>query len=203
MSVQTDVRTFFSRSVEECMDPLYGVALRLTRNGADAEDLVAEAVAKAWSAIDSLEDRSRFRPWIFRVLHNYFISEYRKQSVRPKETSLEGIVADEGEADITSLLNEQSDEFLKWWANPEKALFNKLLGERIVSAIDELPEVFRAAILLVNVEGLSYDEAAEALGVPPGTIRSRMKRGRTLLQKALWEHARDAGLCVPPDRTIG
>lgn len=178
------------------MDSLYGVALRLTRNSTDAEDLVAEAVAKAWSAIDSLEDRSRFRPWVFRVLHNYFVSEYRKKSVRPAEIALEDIFVDEGEADVTSLLNDQSDDFLKWWANPEKALFNKLLGEKIMSAIDELPEVFRAAILLVNVEGLSYDEAAEALGVPSGTVRSRMKRGRTLLQKALWEHARDAGLSV-------
>lgn len=196
MTGQANVRAFFSRSVEECMDSLYGVALRLTRNSTDAEDLVAEAVAKAWSAIDSLEDRSRFRPWVFRVLHNYFVSEYRKKSVRPAEIALEDIFVDEGEADVTSLLNDQSDDFLKWWANPEKALFNKLLGEKIMSAIDELPEVFRAAILLVNVEGLSYDEAAEALGVPSGTVRSRMKRGRTLLQKALWEHARDAGLSV-------
>jgi RNA polymerase sigma-70 factor (ECF subfamily) len=196
MTGQVDRRAFFSQSVEECMDPLYGVALRLTRNSADAEDLVAEAVAKAWSAIDSLEDRNRFRPWIFRVLHNHFVSDYRKKSIRPAEASIEELFVDEGEADITALLNDQSDDFLKWWANPERALVNKLLGEKIMAAIDELPGAFRAAILLVNVEALTYDEAAAVLGVPSGTVRSRMKRGRTLLQKALWEHARDAGLCV-------
>jgi len=178
------------------MDPLYGVALRLTRNSADAEDLVAEAVAKAWAAIDALEDRARFRPWLFRILHNYFLSDYRKKSVRPTEEHLEEVFVDEGEGDVYSLLNDQPDEFLKWWANPEKALLNNLLGEKIMSAIDGLPAAFRTAILLVNVEGLTYDEAAEALGVPSGTVRSRMKRGRTMLQKALWEQARDAGLTV-------
>ena len=89
---------------------------------------------------------------------------------------------------------EQADEFLVWWANPERAYFRGLLGEEIMAAIDDLPEAFRVTVLLVNVEGLTYDEAAEALGVPEGTIRSRMKRGRTLLQRALWLQARDAGL---------
>jgi RNA polymerase sigma-70 factor (ECF subfamily) len=196
MTEREDLRAFFSRSVEACMDPLYGVAFRLTRNSADAEDLVAEAVAKAWSAFDSLDDRDRFRPWLFRILHNYFISDYRKKSIRPTESSLDEQFADEGEGDVTSLLNDQPDDFLRWWANPEKVLLNNLLGEKIMAAIDDLPKAFRIAILLVNVEGLTYDEAAEALGVPTGTVRSRMKRGRTLLQKALWEQAKDAGLTV-------
>lgn len=81
-------------------------------------------------------------------------------------------------------------------------LLNNLLGEKIMAAIDDLPKAFRIAILLVNVEGLTYDEAAEALGVPTGTVRSRMKRGRTLLQKALWEQAIEAGLTVG-DNTNG
>ena len=199
MTEREDIRAFFSRSVEACMDPLYGVAYRLTRNSADAEDLVAEAVAKAWSAIDSLDDRNRFRPWLFRILHNYFVSDYRKKSIRPTLSSIDEQFADEGEGDVTSLLNDQSDDFLRWWANPERALLNNLLGERIMAAIDDLPKPFRIAILLVNVEGLTYDEAAEALGVPTGTVRSRMKRGRTLLQKALWEHAKEAGLTVGDD----
>ncbi len=199
MTEREDIRAFFSRSVEACMDPLYGVALRLTRNGAEAEDLVAEAVAKAWSAIDSLEDRARFRPWLFRILHNYFVSDYRKKSVRPTEEHLESQFVDEGESDVVPFLNEQSDDFLKWWSNPEKVLFNNLLGAQIMSAIDELPEAFKVTILLVNVEGLTYDEAAEVLGVPSGTVRSRMKRGRTMLQKSLWELARDAGLSVADD----
>jgi RNA polymerase sigma-70 factor (ECF subfamily) len=194
MTRQDDSRRFFSVAVQENMDALYGVALRLTGKGADAEDLVAESVAKAWSAIDTLEDRRRVRPWMFRILHNCFVSDYRKRSVRPVELQYEGLFADEGERDIASLLVEQPDDFLNWWANPEHVAVNDFLGERIMSAIDALPEAFRMAVMLINVEGLGYDEAAQVLGVPTGTIRSRMKRGRTLLQKALWEQARDAGL---------
>lgn len=196
MTEPDDIRQFFSQGIEECTDALYGAALRLTRNATDAEDLVAEAVAKAWSSIGALADRERFRPWIFRILRNHFISDYRKSSTRPELMSFEERFVGDGDGDVVSLLNEQPDDFLKWWADPEKELSNKLLGEQIMSAIDELPEAFRVTILLVNVEGLGYDEAAELLGVPPGTVRSRMKRGRTLLQKALWEQARDAGLAI-------
>ena len=88
----------------------------------------------------------------------------------------------------------QPNEFLNWWANPEHEFTNNLLGEDLMVAIESLPETFRAAVLLINVEGLSYDETAEILNVSPGTVRSRMNRGRTLLQKALWQHAKDAQL---------
>jgi RNA polymerase sigma-70 factor (ECF subfamily) len=194
MTEAEDCKVFFSRSVQENLDALYGVALRLTRKNADAEDLVAESVARAWSAITALEDRSRFRPWIFRILRNCFISDYRKKSVRPRESSFSEYVAGDEEESIAALLSEQSDAFLNWWANPEQAFFNDLLGEEIHRAIGKLPEVFRITVLLINVEGLSYDETAVVLGVPAGTVRSRMRRGRTLLQKALWEQAADAGL---------
>jgi RNA polymerase sigma-70 factor (ECF subfamily) len=194
MSGQDDTRRFFTAGVEGNMDALYGVALRLTRNGADAEDLVAECVAKAWAAIDTLSDRKLFRPWMFRILHNCFISDRRRQSVRPACTGFETAFEDEGEHDLTTFLLEQPDSFLAWWSNPELKVSNEILGQRIVSAIDALPECSRETILLITVEGLGYDEAAEALGVPAGTVRSRMKRGRTLLQKALWEFGREAGL---------
>ncbi len=176
------------------MDALYGAAVRLTRNPTDAEDLVAESVVKAWSAIDTLGDFQSFRPWMFRILRNCFISDCRKRSARPTETRVEDLFADEGEHDLTTMLLDQPEEFLAWWSNPELKLSNEVLGECIVAAIDDLPECFRTTVLLITVEGLGYDEAAAALGVPAGTVRSRMKRGRTLLQKALWEHARDAGL---------
>lgn len=195
-----DIRDFFSEGIEDCMDALYGAALRLTRNATNAEDLVAESVAKAWSSIDALADRTRFRPWLFQILRNQFISEYRKAAIRPVATSLDEHCEENDDGELVALLNEQPDEFLKWWADPEKEVANRMLGEQIMSAIDSLPEAFRVTILLVNVEGLGYDEAAEVLGVPPGTVRSRMKRGRTLLQKALWEQARDAGLTIDQTR---
>lgn len=197
MTEQDEIKAFFSRSIEKNMDALYGTALRLSGAGADAEDLVAETVAKAWSAIETLQDRQRFRPWIFRILHNCAVSNYRRKSVRPVESPY----PEEGDDGLSTLLNEQPDEFLIWWANPERQFFNDVLGEAIIAAIEGIPEVFRMTVLLINVEGLTYDEAGEVLGVPPGTIRSRMKRGRTMLQKALWDQARDAGLVKLNDRT--
>jgi len=179
------------------MNALFAVALRLTGIEADAQDLVAETVIKAWSAIDSLQQRDRFRGWIFRILHNRFISDYRKSSVRPRELPLGDATDQPADEDLCSLLLEQPEAFLDWWADPERMLETSRLGEQISGAIDALPEAFRVTVLLVNVDGLSYDEAAMVLGVPPGTVRSRMKRGRTLLQKALWEQARDAGLDAP------
>ena len=195
MTEDDDCKTFFSREIEQNMDALYGTALRLAGSGADAEDLVAECVSKAWSAIGTLQDRRSFRPWVFRILHNCFISRYRRNVVRPVESTFE----ENDDAALAVLLNEQPDEFLVWWANPERQFFNNLLGSAIVAAIDDLPDSFRMTIILVNVEGLTYDEAAEVLGVAPGTIRSRMKRGRTLLQKALWKQARDAGFTTAHD----
>jgi RNA polymerase sigma-70 factor (ECF subfamily) len=189
-----EAKAWFGRSVEASMDSLFGLALRLTRNSADAEDLVADAVTRAWSAIATLEDRTRVRSWLFRILHNCYVSDYRRKSVRPTEWSYDELAVEGEEDDVTLLLIGQSDDFLNWWANPEREFANRLLGEDILAAIEELPEVFRSVISLVTVEGLSYDDAAEVLGVPPGTVRSRMKRGRTMLQKALWEHGRDAGL---------
>ncbi len=193
---EDDLKTSFSREIEKNMDALYGTALRLAGTGADAEDLVAESVSRAWSAIETLKDWQKFRPWVFRILHNCFISKYRCRTARPSESTFEEI---EGEA-LAALLNEQPDDFLVWWANPEHQFFNNMLGSAIMAAINDLPDAFRMTIILVNVEGLTYDEAAEALGVPPGTIRSRMKRGRTMLQKALWKQARDAGFAMTNDK---
>lgn len=193
----TDEKDRFSRCIEENMDSFYALALRLTRNSADAEDVVADSVVKAWAAFHTLKDRSRFRPWMFRILHNVFVSNYRKKSVRPTEISYQeasGGDEDHDDHEIALLLLEQPDDFLLWWANPEREFANNLLGRDIMTAIEALPEFFRATVMLVNVESLSYDEAAEVLGVSPGTVRSRMNRGRTLLQRALWQHGLDAGL---------
>lgn len=204
MRGEENAKAHFSRAIEETMDALYTVALRLTRNGADAEDLVAETVAKAWAAFSQLEDKERFRPWVFRILHNSFISDYRKKRIRPiEESDVRVSTCGEDEDDIFSLLETMPHDFLVWWGNPEREYVNKLLGDDIRKAIASLPEAFRVTVILVNVEGLSYDEAAEVLGVPPGTVRSRMKRGRTLLQKSLWEQATGAGLDVADEMKEG
>jgi RNA polymerase sigma-70 factor (ECF subfamily) len=193
MNSSEDIKAWFGRMVEENMDAMYGVALRLTRTRSDAEDLVANAVIKAWSCIERLEHKSRVRPWIFRILRNEFISGYRKKSIRPLELAFDENGTDDIES-IASMLADQPDEFLNWWANPEMEYVNRLLGEQIREAINQLPEVFRITVLLINVDGLSYDETSVVLGIPRGTVRSRMKRGRTMLQKTLWLQAQEAGL---------
>ncbi|MDH5445693.1 MAG: sigma-70 family RNA polymerase sigma factor [Gammaproteobacteria bacterium] len=190
----SDKKEFFTKCIHDNMDSLFSVALRLTKNNADAEDLVADATVKAWSAIDSLADKEKFRPWIFRILHNCYISDYRKKAIRPVETCYEEHPCSDDVSEVANLLITQSNDFLNWWANPEREVINCLMANDMVSAIESLPEQFRITVVLINIEGLSYDETAEVLGVSPGTVRSRMNRGRTLLQKALWQHAQDAGL---------
>ena len=194
MTDQNELKKEFSQHIEELAGSLYRLASRLTGNAADAEDLVADTVTKAWTSMDKLDDKSRFRPWIFRILNNCFIDNYRKKSCRPKETPYDEHYKDYGVDEVQTIIFNESDDFVYWWGNPEKEFANQLLNDQIMAAIDDLPEAFRVTVSLVNIEGLSYDEAAEVLGVPPGTVRSRMKRGRTLLQKALWNQAKESGL---------
>lgn len=202
MPKQDELKNYFTLCIKENMKSLYMLALRLTRNNEDAEDLVAESITKAWAVIHTLDDHSRFRPWVFRILHNRFISDYRKKSIRPIEaTYCEQESNNDDKEQIANLLIHQPNGFLNWWANPEREFSNNLLGKDITAAINELPEVFRVTVTLINIEGFSYDETAEVLDVSPGTIRSRMNRGRTLLQKALWQHAKDAGLITNSSMT--
>jgi RNA polymerase sigma-70 factor (ECF subfamily) len=104
MTIKADDKVFFSRCIEDNMDALYGVALRLTRRQADAEDLVAEAVTKAWISIGTLEDKGSFRPWVFRILRNCYISDYRKKSIRPTEAIYDELADGSEDGDVCSML---------------------------------------------------------------------------------------------------
>ena len=183
-------RAFFEAEIQRLLGRLYGVALRLTRNQADAEDLVSETTVKAWSKLDQLEDRQSFPKWVFRILTNTFISNRRGAHLEPT-ISLE----EDGEQRF-SLFEKLHQPFLLWWSNPEQELLNKLLREDIERALDNLPEIFRTIVVLVDIEGYAYGEVAENLGVPIGTVRSRLSRARSMLQRSLWEQARTAGLIV-------
>ncbi len=187
-----DTAKWFEVSILGVLPDLVSAARRLTRNTADAEDLVAEAVAKAWLGLATLKERDRFRGWIFRILTNEFLAARRSRSSQAEQESL----PDEGGGGggDFSLFEKLHQPFLLWWSNPEKEFLDKLLREDLVRAIDGVPDTFRVVVILADVQGLSYREIAEALGVPIGTVRSRLARGRSLLQKALWEHARDAGV---------
>jgi RNA polymerase sigma-70 factor, ECF subfamily len=191
---ETD-RAWFAERVDDLLPQLYGRAVRLCPEPANAEDLVAEAVAKAWEALPSLEDRDAFRSWVFRILNNTFISSCRSARAQAEHEPLDTL------GDGFSLFDRLHQPILLWWDSPEAAYLNRLLRADLERAIDGLPDTFRDVVVLVDVQGLAYQEVAELLGIPIGTVRSRLARGRSLLQAALWEHGLEAGLTEGPPGT--
>jgi RNA polymerase sigma-70 factor, ECF subfamily len=187
MTETADDRAWFEQAVVSMLPELLGTARRLTRNRADAEDLAAEAITRAWLHRGALRERERFAGWISRILTNLFFSRRRAEMSRPQETCLE-------EEMEFSLFDRLHQPFLLWWGNPEQEFLDRLLREDLIRAIEALPDRFRIVVVLADVQGFSYGEIAGSLEVPVGTVRSRLARGRALLQKALWDHACDAGL---------
>lgn len=194
MTEEQQVKVWFEEAVTEVLDDLYGSALRLAKNTADAEDLVGEAVAKAFNSLHTLKDRAAFKGWIFRILSNCFISECRKRKTR-SEMSLSSAEEEDEEGEFW-LFDKLHQPFLLWWGNPEQEFLNGLLREDLIRAIDELPENFRIVLVLSEMEGFNYQDIADMLEIPVGTVRSRLSRARSLLQKELWEHANDKGIQV-------
>ena len=182
---------WFEQAVLEVLPDLLATARRLTRNATDAEDLAAEAVARGWQSLGSLQHRERFRGWLFRILTNLYISGLRTRSGKFQE---EPIPDDEGSFSLFDTLHQP---FLLWWSTPEQEFLDKLVREDFERALDGLPDTFRVVVVLADVRGYSYEEIAEQLGIPLGTVRSRLSRGRAMLQSALWDHACDAGLRRP------
>lgn len=187
MHLSADDRAWFDQAVPALLPELLGTARRLTGNPQDAEDLVAEAVTKAWIHRSSLRERERFPAWIHRILTNLFLSRRRAEAGRHEDELLD-------EAAEFSLFERLHQPFLLWWGSPEQDFLDRLLREDLIRAIEALPERFRIVVVLADVQGLSYGEIADSLEVPIGTVRSRLARGRAALQKALWDHACDAGL---------
>lgn len=201
MGTQAD-KEFFEREVMDLMDRMYAAAMRLCRNHADAEDLVSAAVLQGWQKLDQLEDRSKFGGWMMRIVSNKFISDLRRK--RPEISFAEDAPGPTGGGgDETGLYARLHRPFLMWYGAPEKTYVNNLLREDIEKALDSLPETFRVVVVMVEVMGFQYAEVARQLEVPVGTVRSRLNRGRQLLQKALWQQGQDAGLVKgePEDRS--
>jgi RNA polymerase sigma-70 factor (ECF subfamily) len=181
-------RDWFEHAVLAVLPELVGTARRLARNREDAEDLAAEAITRAWLHRASLRERQRFGGWILRILTNLFISRRRGDAVWQEES-----LPDEEETEF-SLFERLHQPFLLWWGTPEQDFLNRVLREDLVRAIEALPDRYRLVVVMADVQGLPYGEIAAALAIPVGTVRSRLARGRALLQKALWQHACDAGL---------
>jgi RNA polymerase sigma-70 factor (ECF subfamily) len=166
---------------------LYATARRLARNEADAEDLVAEAVSRAWLGREQLRDRAAFRGWLYRILTNLFLTECRLRETRPP---VESLPEEDAQSSGFSLFERLHQPFLLWWSNPEQEFLDRLFREDLERAVDSLAEPFRVVVVLVDLQGFSYQEVAALLEVPVGTVRSRLARGRSRLQELLWEYAR-------------
>jgi len=192
MNHQADRHAFFADGVSRLMDRLFGAAMRFTRNRDDAEDLVAETLEKAWHKLDTLDDRENFDGWIMRILSNTYISQWRRNKTRSEIFDDEHDTHDLDDRD--SLYAKLHQPFLLWWGTPEKTFLDNLLAEDIDRALGRLPDAYRQVVIMVEVLGFRYEEVAQQIEVPIGTVRSRLNRARRMLQDALWRAARDAGI---------
>ena len=171
----------FEAQTLEHLDALYAVSCRLTKAPLDAEDLVQDTLVKAMRARDQYEPGTNLKAWLFKILHNTFINKYRRGGL--ERVILEGPDADplaDGWVSAASM---------RALRDPESQALRPLVQEEIHKALDELPEEFRLAVVLSDVEELSYKEIADVMGCPVGTVMSRLHRGRRLLQKRLYDHA--------------
>jgi RNA polymerase sigma-70 factor (ECF subfamily) len=170
-------------------DALYGAALRMTHDRTDAEDLLQETYLKAFRAYDRFEEGTFLRAWLFRILTNTYISTYRSRQRAPQLTDVD---------DVEDLYLYKRLAATGMSRSAEDAALERLTAPEVLAALDELPEQFRLAVLLSDVEQFSYKEIADITGVPIGTVMSRIHRGRKALQKALAPYAAQQGLLEVP-----
>jgi RNA polymerase sigma-70 factor (ECF subfamily) len=174
---------------------LYAAAMRMTRNSADAEDLVQETFLKAYRAYHTFTEGTNLKAWLYRILTNTYINRYRKLSRRPKEVDL-------GEVEDLYLYRKVSTAGTREASrSAEEEVLSGFVDSDVKQAIEALPENFRLPVLLADVEGFSYKEISGIMEVPIGTVMSRLHRGRKALQKALWEFASERGLTGPSEDT--
>jgi len=173
-------RKSFEAEALQHMEALYRTALRMTKNESDAEDLVQEAYVKAYRFWDRFEPGSNCRAWLFKIMTNIFINEYRSKTRSPMSVNVD-------ELDDNFLYGQLAvDETTR---NPEQELFSRIFDDDVKKAIESLPDDFRLVVVLAFLEGFSYQEIADIMDLQLGTVKSRLHRGRKLLQKALWDYA--------------
>jgi len=177
---------------EELFQPIagmaYGTAVRLTRNRTDAEDLVQDAALLAFRAFDSFQPGTNFKAWFFRILTNAFYSRHRKDKHERNNISTEDLPP-------LYLYGKTADIGLhSREADPAAALMDRIDTEHVAEALESLPTEYRVVATLYFIEDFSYQQIADVAGCPVGTVRSRLHRGRRMLQKALWQVAEERGI---------
>lgn len=186
---RADLMARFERDALPLLDTIYSGALRLTRDPQHAEDLVQETFAKAFAAFASFEDGTNIKAWLFRIMQNQFITNYRKASRQPLESQIDDLQDWE-----LSRLEAAADTAAP---SAEAEALRALPDGQVLDALMALPQEFRTAVYLADAEGFSYAEIAEIVGVPLGTVMSRIHRGRKRLREALREHAIELGVITP------
>lgn len=183
-------RKEFEETAMGHIDSLYNMALRLVLNKEEAEDLVQETYLRAYRFFDTFQKGTNIKAWLFKILRNTFINKYRKTVNLPNEFFYEDVET------LNSNLAYSQENVVEEAADTLEGKYadlTNLMEDDVKRAVDSLPLEYREAILLSDVEGLSYKDIAEITSVPIGTIKSRLNRGRKLLQKSLWEYAKDRG----------
>ena len=179
----------FEEAALPFLDQLYGAALRMTRNPADAEDLVQETYLKAFAAYSSFTPGTNLRAWLYRILTNTFITSYRKRQRQPWLSSTDDLT--DGQ------LHEAEGHTSSGLRSAEAEALDRLVDTDVVEAMSVLPDDFRTAVYLADVEGFSYKEIAEIMECPVGTVMSRLHRGRRMLRELLADYAVERGFLSP------
>lgn len=180
-----ELRKDFEDIALQHMDAIYSAALRMARDKTEAEDLVQDTYLRAYRFFDRFQKGTSIKAWLFKILKNTFINNFKKQARTPEHVNLDRLRLSEDEPASSH--------------DPEEELLYRLFGDEFMRAIEAIPEEFRLVVLLSDVEGFSYKEIAEIVDRPIGTVMSRLYRGRRLLRNSLREHAKELGYAVVGD----